>query len=306
MNYYDKYQKYKFKYLEQNVLKSQQYGGFNIPLMGFGTWQSIPNNNQIEKIIYEAIKIGYKCFDCAYNYNNEEGIGRAFKKAFDEGIVKRTDLFIIGKAITIEQFKISLEKLQIEYFDLALFHFYSDISNWELMIKVKLECLTNKIGLSNIYINKLKLLIQYCDANNIEKPTAIENEINLFTPEEILVNYCNTNNIKLIGYTPLGQKTGLRLYTMGRVKLLTDISIEIGCTIPQLILLWGMKRNITVIPTSSNVSRMTENFFTTSIYEKISSLSEKQISDISNIIGFNSPLTITAQTHKDADTDLEI
>jgi diketogulonate reductase-like aldo/keto reductase len=305
MNYYNKYQKYKSKYLEQCVLKNKQYGGFNIPLMGFGTWQSIPDNDEIERIIYEAIKIGYKCFDCAYNYKNEEGIGRAFKRAFDEGIVKRTDLFIIGKAITIEQFKTSLVKLQIEYFDLALFHFYSDISNWELMIKVKLECLTNKIGLSNIYINKLKLLIQYCDANNIEKPTAIENEINLFTPEEILVNYCNTNNIKLIGYTPLGQKTGLRLYTMGRVKLLTDISIEIGCTIPQLILLWGMKRNITVIPTSSNISRMTENFFTTSIYET-SSLSEKQISDISEIIGLNSPLTITAQTNKDADAELDV
>ena len=304
MNYYNKYQKYKLKYLEQRVLKSQQYGGFNIPLMGFGTWQFTPDNNQIEKIIYEAIKIGYKCFDCAYNYHNEEGIGRAFKKAFDEGIVKRTDLFIIGKAITIEQFKISLEKLQIEYFDLALFHFYSDISNWELMIKVKLECLTNEIGLSNIYINKLKLLIQYCDANNIEKPIAIENEINLFTPEEILVNYCNTNNIKLIGYTPLGQKDGLRLYTMGRVKLLTDISIKLGCTIPQLILLWGMKRNISVIPSSSNISRMTENFFTTSIYEKQPSLSEKQISYISEIIGLNSPLTITAQTYKDADTDI--
>ena len=305
MNYYNKYQKYKSKYLEQCVLKNKQYGGFNIPLMGFGTWQNIPDNNEIERIIYEAIKIGYKCFDCAYNYQNEEGIGRAFKRAFDEGIVKRTDLFIIGKAITIEQFKTSLVKLQIEYFDLALFHFYSNISNWKLMIRVKLEHLTKEIGLSNIYINKLKLLIRYCDANNIEKPKAIENEINLFTPEEILVNYCNTNNIKLIGYTPLGQKEGLRFYTMGRVKLLTDISIELGCTIPQLILLWGIKRNITVIPTSSNISRMTENFFTTSISET-SSLSEEQIFNISKIIGLNSPLTITAQTHKDEDADIDI
>ena len=48
MNYYNKYQKYKSKYLEQSVLKNQQYGGFNIPLMGFGTWQSIPDNDEIE------------------------------------------------------------------------------------------------------------------------------------------------------------------------------------------------------------------------------------------------------------------
>ena len=172
------------------------------------------------------------------------------------------------------------------------------------MIRVKSECLTKKIGLSNIYINKLKLLINYCDTNNIEKPIAIENEINLFTPEENLVDYCNTNNIKLIGYSPFGQKYGLE--ASSQYKLLNDISVEIGCTIPQLILLWGMKRNITVIPSSSNISRMIENFLTISIYEKLSSLSKEQINDISKIIGFYSPLIITAQTHKDADEKLNI
>ena len=272
--------------------------------MGFGTWQRIPDDNEIERIIYEAIKIGYKCFDCAYNYKNEIGIGRAFKKAFDEGIVKRDDLFIIGKAINIEQFKISLEKLQIEYFDLALFHFYSNISNWDLMIRVKSNCLTKEIGLSNIYINKLKLLINYCDTNNFEKPIAIEDEINLFSPEEILVNYCNTNNIKLIGYSPLGQKYNLE--EIVKYKLLNDISVEIGCTVPQLILLWGMKRNITVIPSSSNISRMTENFLTISIYKKSSSLSLKQINNISKIMEYNYPIIVTAQDAKDEDQKLNI
>jgi len=298
MDYHQKYKKYKSKYLK--LLKNQQYGGFNMPLMGFGTWQETKNDETIERIIYEAIKIGYRCFDCANNYGNERGIGKGFKRAIDEGIITRNDLFIIGKATTIEDFKKSLENLQIKYFDLALYHFYQYIPEWELMISLKSECLTKEIGLSNIYINKLRKLIKYCDNKKIQKPKTIEIEINLFTPEEELVNYCNSIGIRLIAYTPLGQKTGLNF--LNEYQILRDISCDINCTIPQLLLLWGMKRNITVIPTSLNKERMTENFLTKSIYEKPNSLSEEQIERLNKLLEINFPLIETAQYSKFKDS----
>jgi diketogulonate reductase-like aldo/keto reductase len=297
MNYYQKYIKYKHKYLD--LLKYKQIGGFDLPLIGFGTWQNLPDNDNIERIIYDAIKIGYRCFDCAYTYRNQIGIGRAFTRAINEGIITRSDLFIIGKATNIENFKKSLIDLQLEYFDLALYHFYNNIENWELMIRIKSECLTKEIGLSNIYINKLRKLIIDCETKNIQKPKAIENEINLFTPEEELVDYCNCVNIKLIAYTPLGQQIGIEVEKKN--EILRDISSQIECTIPQLILLWGMKRNITVIPTSSNIDRMTENFLTKAIYERSETLSEEQIEILNKLLGYNYPLIETAQDYRSKD-----
>ena len=66
-----------------------------MPQVGFGFW--LLPKDITANIGYEAIKAGYRCFDEACDYGNEKECGEGLKKAIDEGIVKREDMFITSK-----------------------------------------------------------------------------------------------------------------------------------------------------------------------------------------------------------------
>jgi diketogulonate reductase-like aldo/keto reductase len=71
--------------------------GQKMPQVGMGTWKLA--NNLCEETIYQAIKVGFRHFDAACDYGNEFEVGLGVKKAIDEGIVKREDLFITSKVL---------------------------------------------------------------------------------------------------------------------------------------------------------------------------------------------------------------
>ena len=65
-------------------------------ILGYGVFQ-ITDPNQCEQCVYDAIKLGYRLIDTAASYMNEEAVGRAIKRAIEEGIVRREELFITTK-----------------------------------------------------------------------------------------------------------------------------------------------------------------------------------------------------------------
>ena len=103
--------------------------GDHMPAIGLGLWK-IPGN-VCAQVVYEAIKIGYRCLDGACDYGNEKEVGEGIKRAIDEGLVKREQLFITSKLWNTyhrkEHVKPALLKtladLQLEYLDLYLIHF---------------------------------------------------------------------------------------------------------------------------------------------------------------------------------------
>ncbi|KAI1431876.1 NAD(P)H-dependent D-xylose reductase [Xylaria sp. CBS 124048] len=103
--------------------------GYTMPLVGFGIWK-VPRETCADQV-YNAIKLGYRYIDGAWDYQNSAEAGQGVRRAIEEGIVKREDLFITSKLWNnyhkrehaFEMAKLELEAWGLEYLDLFLIHF---------------------------------------------------------------------------------------------------------------------------------------------------------------------------------------
>ena len=92
-----------------------------------------------------AIKAGYRHFDCAYIYFNEQHIGKGIRESIAEsnGKLKREDFFIVSKCWNTCHSKAKvgkclegiLERLGLDYLDLYLIH-------WPMGFKVRFVLIT--------------------------------------------------------------------------------------------------------------------------------------------------------------------
>jgi len=108
-----------------------------IPNLMYGTASCCPLTagmtdwaERVEKLTYQALKLGYRGIDTAYAYLNEQQVGFGIQNALNDKLVKREDVFVSTK-IWMHQYRpeqvhravnASLDKLQLDYVDLILFH----------------------------------------------------------------------------------------------------------------------------------------------------------------------------------------
>ena len=103
--------------------------GAKMPVVGLGLWK-VPKDVCAD-VVYTAIKNGYRHLDGACDYGNEVQVGQGIKRAIDEGIVTRADLFVVSKLWNtfhrpeyVEMAcRKSLEDLGLDYLDLYFIHF---------------------------------------------------------------------------------------------------------------------------------------------------------------------------------------
>ncbi|RYO96926.1 hypothetical protein DL765_011499 [Monosporascus sp. GIB2] len=103
--------------------------GYDMPLVGFGIWK-VPNETCADQV-YNAIKLGYRHIDGAWDYTNSAEAGKGVRRAIEEGIIKREDIFITSKLWNnyhkrehaLEQARLENEAWGLGYLDLFLIHF---------------------------------------------------------------------------------------------------------------------------------------------------------------------------------------
>jgi len=215
------------KILNNNGIKIE------IPCIGMGTFGSDKYTpEQVANAVKDGIETGYRLFDCAAVYGNEDKIGKIFNEVFENKTIKRDELFIIskvwnnmhGKGDILLSCAKTLKDLQIDYIDLFFVHwpfpnhhapgvdvdsrasdarpFITDefMDCWRQMEKLVDMGLVKSIGMSNMTIPKLEAVLPLCRI----KPVAHEFEMHPAFQQEELFNYCVEKNIMPVGYCPIG------------------------------------------------------------------------------------------------------
>ena len=104
------------------------HGSGAIPAVGFGTL--IPDPAATRQATKTALEVGFRNFDCAERYRNEEAVGDAMQDVFKAGTIKREDVFVATKLWNTNHrpervkpaFDASRRRLQVDHVDCYLIH----------------------------------------------------------------------------------------------------------------------------------------------------------------------------------------
>lgn len=266
----------------------------NIPKIGMGTFGSDKYDEKtVADAVYSALKLGYRLFDCASVYGNEKQIGEIFKRAIDEKVVSRSDLYITSKVWNdmhgdgqvIASCKQSLSDLKLDYIDLYFMHWpfpnfhakgcdvdsRSDASTpfilddfmsaWRQMETLKKEGLVKNIAMSNMTIPKFEAVLPLCEI----MPSAHEMELHPSFQQQELFDYCVSKGMQPIAYCPIGSpnrperdKTAEDVADT-EIKEIVNIATARGWHPVEVCLKWAVQRGQIPIPFASRERNLINN-----------------------------------------------
>jgi 2,5-diketo-D-gluconate reductase A len=230
--------------------------GVKMPILGYGVYQV--TQEECERCVMDALKVGYRLLDTAQSYFNEEQVGSAIKKSG----VPREDIFLTTKVwlehYGYEQTKASvlesMRKLQTDYLDLMLLHqpFSDTYGAYRALEELYEEGKLRAVGISNFYVDRM---VDFASFNRI-KPMVNQVEINIYNQQRELKKWADKYGIQLEAWAPFGE--GRR--GIFNDPVIAEIASKYHKTAAQVMLRWNIQRGVVVIPKSTHIERMKENF----------------------------------------------
>ena len=228
--------------------------GIEMPVLGLGLYKTL-NLNEMQFSINYALEAGYRSFDTAQMYENEDLLGQALNKSGisreEIFITTKVDIHNMGYELTVKSFEDSLSRLQTDYIDLFLIHWPGQqkerlLDTWRGLEDLYKAKKVRSIGVCNCLPKHLKWIEELGEimpaVNQIERhPLLNQNGV-----------YDNFKDIKLEAWGPL---------IRGNFDLpeLKHLSIKYSKTPAQIILRWDVQSGYIIIPKSANRERINEN-----------------------------------------------
>lgn len=230
--------------------------GVKMPQLGYGVYQV--TKDECERCVSDALKVGYRLIDTAQSYFNEEEVGSAIAKSG----IPRDEIFLTTK-VWIEHYGYenakasvmeSMQKLQVDYLDLCLLHqpFGDAYGAYRALEALYDEGKIRAIGISNFYTDRM---VDFASFNRI-KPMVNQVETHPHNQQMEAKMWHDKYGVQMEAWAPFGEGRG----DMFELPELKAIAEKYGKSVAQVILRWHLQRGIVVIPKSTHVERMEENF----------------------------------------------
>lgn len=282
------------------VPKRKLSNGQEIPCIGMGTFGSDRfSPEQVSQAVAGAIRCGYRLFDCAAVYGNEDLIGEVFAAALKEGVVTREELFITSKVwndnhgqgdVLLSCAK-TLKDLRLDYLDFFFVHWpfpnyhapgcdgdsrnpdskpfsvEEFMSTWRQMERLYDMGLVKNLGMSNMTIPKLEAVLPLCRI----RPTVIEMELHPCFQQPELYDYVVAQGIQPVGFCPIGSPTRPDRDTTPddiadiQVPELVEIAKAHGVHPAVICLKWAVQRGQIPIPFSIHENEYVSNLKCTTV-----------------------------------------
>ena len=229
--------------------------GHKMPQEGFGLYK-ITDEQEAVNAIKWAYEAGYRLFDTAQMYENEEFVGEGLRQL----AAPRESYFITTKVSEANQgydqakksVADSLKKLGLDYVDLLLIHWpvhQHFFETWRAFEDLKAEGLVRSIGVSNYGMVHL----EYLATKAREMPVLDQLEVHPWLTEKPMLKFNAEHNIITQAWSPLGR--GKRLDD----PVLLKLAAAHGKTPAQIILRWHLQNGIAIIPKSVHQDRIKAN-----------------------------------------------
>jgi len=229
--------------------------GFQIPIIGLGTWAL--RGRDCARLVEQAIRIGYRHVDTAQMYDNEAAVGEGVRASGLRGEVMVTTKVQPERLAPHDlerSVKESLARLRLDVIDLLLIHWPNPrvplSETLGAMAKMKRDGYVKQIGVSNFTVTLL------AEANKVSLEPLVCNQIEChpFLDQDKVIAACRTAGMAVVAYSPIargGAKGDKLLEQIGKIH---------GKSAAQVSLRWLTQQGIAVIPRTSKVERLSENF----------------------------------------------
>ncbi len=225
--------------------------GNAIPILGLGVWQ-VPNGRECVDAVRWALELGYRHIDTAQVYGNEESVGEALRQS---GVPREqvflTTKFHPGRRDPAAELERSLRRLGVEQVDLYLVHWPRGGATWAWpgMERARELGHARSIGVSNFSVSELNEVLA------VAKSPPVVNQVLLgpFHHRRALLDEGRRRGLVFEAYSPLGTGRHLSDATVKRV------ASRLGRTAAQVLLRWGLQRDLVVLPKSTHRERIAEN-----------------------------------------------